>query len=110
LWTSNTWANFPNLTISFALIEPTTVMTNYKITMSWNSSHLVTRTLVDWVVVSRSITWDTAYWDEEDSWFGELWAGNHTVTVQYRTNVWWVNNPSGDDWQNRELQVIVFGS
>lgn len=106
----NVFANFPDLSLSFNLTEPTTVLSNYRITMSWSWSHMVTRTLVDWVVVSRSITWNTAFWDEEDSWFGELWIGNHTITIQYRTPMWWVSNPSLNDWENRQLQVVVFGS
>lgn len=106
----NTWATFPDLTVSFNLTEPTTVLSNYKITMHWNWGYILTRTLVDWVVVGNSITWKTVYWDEEDTWFGELWTGNHTITVQYRTPTWWINNPSLDDWQDRELQVLVFSS
>ena len=112
LSSANTWGDFPDLSLTFTLAEPTTVMAHYEIAMQaggvTGNRHLVTRLDVDGTVVSRSLTGNEVYWSEDSNWFGELAAGNHTIKVQYRTPGGGTNNPAGSDYQNRILQVLVF--
>ena len=105
-----TWSDFPDLSKTFTVSDTTATMVRYKISMEWNSGYMVTRIVVDWSTMSRSITWNTAYWAEDDSWYWELSPGEHTIKVQYRTNQSVTNNPAVSDHHNRSMQILLFGS
>ncbi len=111
----NTWADVTDLTKTFSLSQETAVLVYYQITTYGtgdNPLHLVTRLLVDGTeqVFGRSITGNTTYWSPSNLWIGRLAQGQHTIKVQYRTPTGATNNPSGYDWENRVLHVLVFGS
>ena len=107
---SNIWADFYDLSITFNLSVSASVMVHYEIAMHGSGSHLVTRLVVDGNIVSRSLTGDSSYWSEDSCWYGELAADSHTIRIQYRTPAGGTSNPSASDWENRILQVLVFGS
>lgn len=107
----NVWRDVGDLAVSVSLSQPATALVFYQITMP-GSQHLVTRLAVDnnpiWQ--TRAITGDTRYWSPSSLWMGALAAGAHVIKVQYRTPTGGTNNPSGDDWQNRTLNVLILGA
>ena len=107
---SNTWKDFGDLTKSFTLKKKSTVQVFYQITMSGGNTHLVTRLLVDGRAprTSRTITGNTAYWGNSNTYINTFLAGNHTIKVQYRTPFGGTNNPGVGDWNSRVLTVLVF--
>ncbi len=111
LSSANQWADVADLTRTFSLPQETAVLVYYQIT-TVGGQHLVTRLIVDGVdiVFGRSIVGNTTYWSPSSLWIGRLAAGSHTIKVQYRTATAGTSNPSADDWQNRVLHVLVFGS
>lgn len=109
LSSSNTWADFPDLTITFTLPVTTTVLISYHIAMPGGGKHLCTRLMVDGAEVTRVLIGDIAYWGVSPSCAVELAGVSHTVKVQYRTPAGGVNNPAGSDHQIRLLQVMVMG-
>ncbi len=124
----NVWTDFPDLSITFVLTDTATVNSSYSIAMANSNfpiggaylpetitnSHLVTRLLVDGVVVTRTISGDILFWGNSEDWSMELGAGSHTIKVQYRTPLGGTNYPTGPgsliDWNNRVLQVMVHGT
>lgn len=115
---------FCELSISLTLTDAASVQINYSITMmaggvgGVGSKHLVTGIDIDGTTVTSTITgiqttdatYPTAvYWGNSESHFASLAAGSHTIKVLYRTPAGGTNNPSGDDWQNRKLQVMILG-
>lgn len=108
---SGGWSDFPDLSVTFTLDEATTVMSSYNISMSaGGGSFMVTRLMIDDVEVNRIVYPGGSYFFNNDEYVSELAAGSHTIKVQYRSNGGGTNNPAGTDWQNRFLQVLVFGS
>lgn len=107
----NVWRDVGDLAVSVSLSQPAMALVFYQITMP-GSQHLVTRLAVDnnpiWQ--TRAITGDTRYWSPSSLWMGTLAAGAHVIKVQYRTPTGGTNNPSGDDWQNRALNVLILGA
>ncbi len=111
LSSANSWADVADLTRTFSLAQETAVLVYYQIT-TVGGQHLVTRLIVDGadVVFGRSITGNTQYWSPSSLWIGRLAGGSHTIKVQYRSPTGGTSFPNGDDWQNRVLHVLVFGS
>lgn len=108
---TNQWADVADLSRTFSLAQETAVLVYYQIA-TVGGQHLVTRLIVDGndIVFGRSITGNTQYWSPSALWIGRLAAGSHTIRVQYRTPTGGTSNPNGTDWENRVLQVLVFGS
>ncbi len=113
----NTWADITDLTQTFVLAQETAVLVYYQISTlatsaTAGSKHLVTRLVVDGKdqVFGRSIVGATDYVSPSNLWIGRLAKGSHTVKVQYRTPATAKNDPSSDDWENRVLHILVFGS
>jgi hypothetical protein len=109
LSSSNSWADFPDLSIEFTVPVTTTVMIIYHITMLGGDNHLCTRLMVDGAEVTRGISGNVSYWCISQSYAVELSSGHHTIKIQYRTPQGGTNNPAGDNWQTRLLQVMVMG-
>jgi hypothetical protein len=109
LSSSNSWADFPDLSIGFTVPVTTTVIVSYHIAMPGGDNHLCTRVMVDADEVTRGISGNTSYWCISQSCALELSGGPHTIKIQYRTPQGGVNNPAGNNWQNRLLQVTVMG-
>lgn len=110
---TDTWTDVADLTQTFSLAQETAVLVYYQIaTYCASSNYLVTRLIVDGTeqVFGRSITGNTQFWSPSNLWIGRLAKGSHTIKVQYRNSIAAVSNPSGDDWENRVLHVLVFGS
>lgn len=111
----NAWRDFPDLSITFTLSEPTTVICNYNFNYVVGGSgnfYVVTRLLVNGAVKDRTIatTINMPYLNNSDECILQLPAGVHTLKVQYRTNIFSNNfNPSANDYMNRFIQVLVFG-
>lgn len=110
----NTWRDFPDLSITFTIDEPTTVLCNYNFAFASSSgnAYIVTRLLIDNVEVNRTLTTNGTlqYINNNDNYFTELVAGTHTIKVQYRSTISSNNfNPSANDYMNRFIQVLVFG-
>ncbi len=112
---NNVWTDFPDLSITFTLSEPTTVICNYNFTYQTAGSgnfYVVTRLLVNGAIKDRAIatTSNIPYLNNSDEYIAQLPAGNYTFKVQYRTNVFSNNfNPLSNDYMNRYMQVLVFG-
>ncbi len=109
LSSSNNWADFPDLTITFTIPVTTTVMISYHISMRGTGNYLCTRLMVDEVEVTREISGESTFWGISPSCAVELAGGGHTVKIQYRTPEGGVNDPAGNDWHIRLLQVMVMG-
>ncbi len=108
---SNNWDDFPDLSITFSLTDTATVITYYNVTMSMSPpNHFLTRLMIDDADVSRQIFGAVTYCSATENWMTELPAGEHTIKVQYRTPAGGVNNPAGNDYHNRFLQVMVLGA
>ncbi|MGE5658483.1 MAG: hypothetical protein ACM37W_17920, partial [Actinomycetota bacterium] len=88
----------------------TSVLAYYQISMDLANGFFATRLLVDTNLVSKTIVGNTAFLGISDLWMGELTSGSHTIKVQYRNNTALTNNPTGVDFHNRILRVIVFGT
>ena len=106
---SNTWTDFPDLSLTFQLSESTAVMASFHISMFSDFSALVTRIMVDGDVVSKTITGENAFWDNSNLWMGILAPGQHTVKVQYRTPKGGHSHPDGSDLSDRTLQLMILG-
>ena len=112
---NNVWTDFPDLSITFTLNEPTTVICNYNFSYQTAGSgtfYVVTRLLVNGTVVDRTIatTSSIPYLNNSDEYITQLPAGNYTFKVQYRSNVSSSGfNPQTNDYMNRFMQVLVFG-
>ncbi|MCP4146932.1 MAG: hypothetical protein GY757_04195 [bacterium] len=78
---TNTWTDFPDLSLTFSLSESTAVMTSFHIALFSDFSALVTRIVIDNAVVSKTITGENAFWDNSNQWMGVLAPGQHTVKV-----------------------------
>ena len=110
---TNSWQDFPNLTINFTLDTTTTVLAHYSISGPLNSSFLVTKLVIDSIDpnetgVAHSVQGNFEYGTNSGQYITELPPGNHTVKVIYRTPA--TISYQGSDWQNRVLQVLVYGS
>lgn len=112
---NNVWTDFPDLSITFTLNEPTTVICNYNFSYQTAGSgtfYVVTRLLVNGTVMDRTIatTSSIPYLNNSDEYIAQLPAGNYTFKIQYRSNVSSSGfNPSANDYMNRFMQVLVFG-
>lgn len=117
------WYPFPsdpyrsdNLQQTISLSQKATVLAFYQISMVGGNQYLVTRLILsssggNATEVSRTVCGNTSYWNNSGLWIGELEAGNHTLSVQYRTTLpQGSNNPSSNDTDNRSLQVLILGS
>lgn len=104
------WVDFPGLSQTFNLSVTTSVLAYYQISMDLANGFFATRLLVDTNLVSKTIVGNTAFLGISDLWMGELTSGSHTIKVQYRNNTALTNNPTGVDFHNRILRVIVFGT
>jgi hypothetical protein len=106
----NTWRDFPDLSITFTIDEPTTVLCNYNFAFAGSGNgYIVTRLLIDNVEVNRTLTTNGSlvYLNNSDDHFAELVAGTHTIKVQYRSTVFSNNfNPSANDYMNRFMLFI----
>ncbi len=111
LSSSNQWGDFPDLSITFTLTDTATVIIYYNISGSMSpANHFLSRLMIDDVNVSRQIFGATTYFSTNDYWMTELPAGEHTIKVQYRTPAGGTNDPVGNDYHNRILQVMVLGA
>jgi len=107
------WQDFPDLSITFSLDTTTTVMADYSISGPLNNSYLITKLIIDSIDpnetgVAHSIQGNGTYGTNSGQYVTELGPGNHTIKVKYRTPAF-ITYSSGTDWQNRSLQVLVFG-
>ncbi len=104
---SNSWAQFANLSQSITLTHQATVLITYNISML-GGSHLVTRLKVGNTVVQKGISGNVAYWNNNGSWSQTLAAGTHTIKVEYRTPLAGTMTPSSD-WHEAVLQLTILG-
>ena len=118
LISNNTWADMPDLSVTFSLEAATTVMSSYTISTipnpSMGQAFLVTRILIDGTEVNRMVSGfvngGQGFFNSSGQYVSELAAGDHTIKVQYRTNASLQINPASSDFMNRFLQVLVFGA
>ena len=106
----NAFHDMADLSITFTLERPTAVLATYNITAQLPDTHLVTQLHVDGAVVDISITGNTVYVDNDATYVGQLAAGEHTIKVSYRTPATGVNHSPSVAWQERQLNVHVFGA
>jgi len=107
------FTDFPDLTLTITLKHRTTIMAQYQISDDAPITEMVTRLMIDGkertrAVIGYSQSGIHPYWGMSNTWFENLDAGTHKITVQYKSPRNWNNDPKGTDWENRVLQVVVF--
>ena len=107
--------DFPDLTLTVTLKHRTTIMAQYQISDNAPIAKMVTRLMIDGkertrTVIGYSQSGIHPYWGMSNTWFENLDAGTHKITVQYKSPRNWNNDPKGTDMENRVLQVVVFGT
>ncbi|MEA5567767.1 hypothetical protein [Anabaena sp. UHCC 0399] len=112
---SNTsvWQPFPDLKQEITLSATATILVFYNISIPSGryGTYIVTRLKINDKIVTRTICTNTTYTKNTDLWFGELSSGKHSITVEIRTDASSLtSNTQIDDWQNRVLRVLIFGT
>jgi hypothetical protein len=103
----NTMDDFPELSATFTVAQPTPLMVTYLISMGGSNSHLVTHLVIDDDPVVKTIVGNTAYWGNTSSYVGTVSAGTHTVKVLYRTPIG--GTCSDGDYTDCRMDVLVLG-
>jgi hypothetical protein len=113
---SNTWEDVPDLSISFRIGQPTSMLVFYQISMQAGTpGTLFTRLWVDtgeWKTTSRAgagVPGVRPDYSPSNLQMLDLDPGQHTIKVQYRTQATGTNAPKKDQSHSRTLQVLIFG-
>jgi len=118
---SQTWTAVPDLTHTFTLSEPTTVIASYGVTLqlSANPGGIPDASLAlvidgDRVAPCLNTVTDAGHKAHfANQHIAELSAGTHTITVEYYFSPAgpYISAPNGStgNWE-RKLQVLIFGS
>jgi hypothetical protein len=114
--TGSGWNDFPNLSTSFQLMEPTTIMAAYSLGVgAFGSQSACFRFNINGtgyapyilhITASGTTQWNTI----SNNFFMELPAGNHTVKIEYYTLEWPPMVYYTDEFKQSYLQVLVFGT